>query len=139
MYFVKACRRKPLFELGLLTFYPILHPFPLLMRMAITMTMTMTTTVGDCDEVERYLRLPQIALHSAFGHDHDILYWWKQHTPDFPFLSKMARQFLASLASSAGLERLFSGARMMHDDLKKSTDELTLENQLLISMNFPDA
>ncbi len=35
------------------------------------------TGIGDCDEVERYLRLPQIALHNASGHDHAILYWWK--------------------------------------------------------------
>jgi len=51
----------------------------------------------------------------------------------------MARQFLASPASSAGAERLFSRAGKMHDDHKKSTDEVTLENQLLISMNYPDA
>ena len=97
------------------------------------------TIVGDCDEVERYLRLPQSALHNASGHDQDILYWWKDHTPIFPFLSKMARHFLASPASSAGVERLFSKAGKMHDDQKKSTEEITLENQLLISMNYPDA
>ena len=51
----------------------------------------------------------------------------------------MARQFLAFPASSAGAERLFSRAGKMHDDHKKSTDEVTLENQLLISMNYPDA
>jgi hypothetical protein len=85
------------------------------------------------------LRFPQIALHNASGHDHDILYWWKQHAPDFPFLSRMGRTFLAALASSASAERLFSGAGKMHDDLKKSIDELTLEKQLLISMNFPNA
>jgi len=78
-------------------------------------------------------------LHNDFGHDQDILYWWKQYAPDFPFLSKMARQFLAALASSAGAERLFYVAGKMHDDLKKSTDDLTLENQFLISMNFPNA
>ena len=95
--------------------------------------------VGDCDEVERYLRLPQIPLHNASGHDQDILYWWKEHSSNFPYLSKMARQFLAAPASSAGAERLFSGAGKMHDDQKKSTDKKTLENQLMISMNFPNA
>ena len=95
--------------------------------------------VGDCDEVERYLRLPQIALHNASSHYQDILYWWKDQTPNFPFLSKMARQFLASPASSAGVERLFSKAGKMHDDQKTSTEEITLENQLLISMTYPDA
>ncbi len=97
------------------------------------------TIVGDCDEVERYLRLPQIALHNASGHDQDILYWWKDQSTNFPFLSKMARQFPASPASSAGAERLFSRAGKMHDDHKKSTEEVTLEKQLLISVNYPDA
>jgi hypothetical protein len=78
-------------------------------------------------------------LHNASGHAHDILYWWKQHAPDFLFLSKMARQFLAALASSAGAERLFFGAGKMHDDLKKSTNEFTFENQLMIHINFPNA
>ncbi len=95
--------------------------------------------VGDCDEVERYLRLPQNALHNASRHDPDILYWWKQNAPDFPFLSKMTRQFMAAPASSAGAERLFSSAGKMHGDLKKSTDELSLENQLMINMNFSNA
>jgi hypothetical protein len=55
------------------------------------------------------------------------------------FLSKMASQFLASPASFAGAERLFGKAGKMHDDHKKSTEEVTLESQLLISMNYPDA
>jgi len=76
--------------------------------------------------VGRYLRLLRNALLNASGHDQDILYWLKQHAPDFPFLSKMARQFLAAPAPSAGAERLFSGDGKMHDDLKKSTDEFTL-------------
>jgi hypothetical protein len=59
--------------------------------------------------------------------------------PTFVFWSKMARQFLATLAFLAGAERLFSGARNIHADLKKSTDELILENELLISMNFLNA
>ena len=46
---------------------------------------------------------------------------------------------MAALASSASAELLFSGDGKMHDDLKKSTNEMTLENQLLISMNFPKA
>jgi len=51
----------------------------------------------------------------------------------------MARQFLAALASSAGAEWMLSGDGKMYDDLKKITDELTLENQLLISINSPNA
>ena len=89
--------------------------------------------------MDRYLRLPQIALHNASGHDQDILYWWKEHSVNFPFLAKMAKQFLASPASYVGAERLFSKAGKQHDDQKKSTEEITLETQLLISMNYPDA
>ncbi len=73
------------------------------------------------------------------GHDQDILYWWKVHATEFPNLSKMARHFLAALASSAAAERLFSGAGKMHDDLKKSTSEETLEDMLKVAKNFPDA
>ena len=51
----------------------------------------------------------------------------------------MARQFLAAPASSAAAERLFSAAGKMHDDLKKSTTEDTLEDMLIVAKNFPDA
>ena len=95
--------------------------------------------VGDCDEVERYLRLPEIPLQTPSGNDQDILLWWKQHESEFPNLSKMARQFLAAPASSAAAERLFSAAGKMHDDLKKSTSEDTLEDMLTVAKNYPDA
>ena len=95
--------------------------------------------VGDCDEVERYLRLPEIPLQTPSGNDQDILLWWKQHESEFPNLSKMARQFLAAPASSAAAERLFSAAGKMHDDLKKTTSENLLEDMLTVARNYPDA
>ena len=51
----------------------------------------------------------------------------------------MARQFLGAAASSASAERLFSSAGKMHDDLKKSTCEATLESSLIVGMNYPNA
>ena len=51
----------------------------------------------------------------------------------------MARQFMAAPASSASVERLFSAAGKMHDDLKKSTTEETLEDMLTVAKNYPDA
>ena len=42
----------------------------------------------------------------------------------------MTRQFLAAPASEAAVERLFLSAGKMHDDLKKSTSEDTLEDML---------
>ena len=59
------------------------------------------TQVEDCDEVERYLRLPEISLQTSSRHDQDILYWLITHSSEFPNLSKMARQLLAAPASSA--------------------------------------
>ncbi len=44
---------------------------------------------------------------------------------------------MAALASSASAERLFSAARKMHDDLKKSTTEETLEDMLKVSKINP--
>ena len=95
-------------------------------------------TIGDSDEVDRYLRLPQIPLQDRAGKDQDPLPWWKEYAFQFPFLSKMARQFLAAPASSASVERLFSAAGKMHDDQKKSTTEGCLESQLIVSVNYPD-
>ena len=97
------------------------------------------TYVGDCDEVERCLRLPEIYLQTPSGQDQDILHWWKSHTSEFPNLSKMARKVLATPASSAWAERLFSTAGKMHDDLKKNTTKKTLEEMLTVAKNYPDA
>jgi hypothetical protein len=97
------------------------------------------TYVGDCDEVGRYLRLPDIPLQTPSVQDQDILHWRKSHTSEFPNLSKMARHFLAALASSTSAERLFHVVGKMHDDLKKSNTEETLEDMLTISNFFPDA
>ncbi len=41
------------------------------------------TYVGDCDEVERCLRLPEIPLQTPSGQDQVIWHWWKSHTSDF--------------------------------------------------------
>ena len=95
------------------------------------------STIGS--EIERYLRLPQIPVIDSSGRDQDILAWWRHESPDFPHLSKMARQFLTAPASSASVERLFSSVCKMHDDLKKNTSEETLESQLIVGLNLPDA
>lgn len=83
------------------------------------------------EEVMKYLALPQV-LHTE---DFDLLVWWKTHQALFPNLAKMARQYLAMPASSAGVERLFSAAGSMHDKKRKRTSEKTLSHMLNIKVN----
>ena len=98
-----------------------------------------TLPVTIYDDVNLYLRMPQIPFQDLAGNDQDILKWWRDNSSQFPNLAKMARQFLAAPASSASAERLFSSAGKMHDDLKKSTSEETMESSLIVNMNYPSA
>jgi hypothetical protein len=89
----------------------------------------------DDMELDKYLALPQLS-HAQDGKDTDIMEWWRVRQFDFPHLARMARQFLAIPASSAGPERLFHTAGRMHDDLKKCTGEDTLSHMLEIHQNL---
>ena len=72
--------------------------------------------------------------------DIDILDWWKARDHDkkqdaatgrpqgLSTLAKMARQYLGRPASSAGVERAFSKAGKLHDDLKFAQMDETLEH-----------
>jgi hypothetical protein len=53
-----------------------------------------------------------------------------------PNLSKMARQFLAMPASSAGCERVFNVAGKLHDDFRKSINDETLCMMLEVRHNL---
>ena len=48
----------------------------------------------------------------------------------------MAKQYLAAPFSSAGVERVFSAAGNMHDDLRKSENDSTLEHSLFAAFNI---
>ena len=50
-------------------------------------------------------------------------------------LAKMDKQYLAAPFSSAGVERVFSAAGKMHDDLRKSAKDSTLEHSLFAAFN----
>ena len=95
--------------------------------------------VPEYNEVEWYLCMPRIPMTDTCGNYQNILNWWRDNESGFPYLSKMARQFLSTPSSSACAECLFSSAGKMHDDLKKSTNEATLESQPLVNRNYPDA
>jgi len=83
--------------------------------------------------------MPQIPMTDISENDQKNLNWWMDNESGFPHLSKMTRQLLSALASSACAERIFSSAGKMYDDLKKSTNEGTLESQLIVNRNYPDA
>ena len=65
----------------------------------------------------------------------DVLDWWKDKEKVWPTLAKMVKQYLAQPASSAGVERVFSAAGKMHDDLRKSAKDDTLEHSLFAAFN----
>ena len=63
--------------------------------------------------------------------------WDKKHKEStWPKLAKMAKQYLAAPFSSAGVERVFSAAGNMHDDLRKSEKDSTLEHSLFAAFNI---
>jgi len=47
----------------------------------------------------------------------------------------MAKQYLAAPFSSAGVERVFSAAGKMHDNLRKSEKDSALEHSLFAAFN----
>ena len=56
----------------------------------------------EVDELQKYLEHPE-----------------QDNEHKFPTVARMARQFLASPASTDGVERFFSGCTQMHSDLTK--------------------
>ena len=67
--------------------------------------------------------------------DLDLLAYWKLKETTWPKLAKMAKQYLAAPFSSAGVERVFSAAGEMHDDLRKSEKDSTLEHSLFAAFD----
>jgi hypothetical protein len=73
------------------------------------------------DELKIYFSLPDASL------DTDPLKWWPRHEEMLPCLSRMARQFLGVPASSAAVERLFSGVGQDFAKQRQAMSEETLE------------
>jgi hypothetical protein len=73
------------------------------------------------DELNTYFSLPDATL------DTDPLQWWPRHEKLLPSLSRMARQFLGVPASSAAVERLFSGVGQDFAKQRQAMSEETLE------------
>ena len=54
------------------------------------------------------------------------LMWWKEHAAQFPYLSQLARRYLAMPATSASVERLFSVAGQVVTAKRASLDPETV-------------
>ena len=63
------------------------------------------------DELSAYMALPVESMQT------NVIEWWRRHRTVFPILSRMARQYLATPATSAGVESLLSAAALTFSDL----------------------
>ena len=62
------------------------------------------------EECDQYLSIPAISAKSG------PLVWWQQNQDRFPHVAKMARQHLGVPATSASVERVFSGVGLTFSD-----------------------
>ena len=86
---------------------------------------------GMPDELEQYLALLAVPLTE----DLNVLKWWQARELQWPNLAKMVKQILAPPVTSAGVERVFSAAGLMHGDEQKSATAETLKHALFASFN----
>lgn len=56
-----------------------------------------------------------------------ILDWWRDHESIYPTLAKMARDIFSTLASSAPVERFFSGGALIMRDRRTRLDDIMLK------------
>ena len=85
------------------------------------------------DKLSAYMALPVESMQT------NVIEWWRGHRTVFANLSRMARQYLATPATSAGVERLFSAAGLTFGDLAHAMKEETLGCRLLAAYNYTHA
>ncbi|KAK3244309.1 hypothetical protein CYMTET_46071 [Cymbomonas tetramitiformis] len=100
----------------------------------------------EIEEVEELVVLESIAVQSdreftlylasppANMSDNPVQ-WWVDRKFKMPNMFKMFRQFIASPASTGGVERTFSACGHMHSNLRKRVTEGTLEHSMMASIN----
>jgi hypothetical protein len=87
---------------------------------------------ASADELATYL-----AMQGVDDPDACMLEWWcgQDCKQGLPNLAQLARQHLGTPASSAGVERLFSRAGRMHDNLAAAMSDGTLQHSLFAAHN----
>ena len=74
------------------------------------------------EEYGRYLSISAVIARC------NPLVWWQQNENRFSHIAKMARQYLGVPATSASVERVFSGVGLTFADLRKNMKDSTLES-----------
>lgn len=72
-------------------------------------------------EITAYIKMPRAHKKTK------ILEWWRDHENVFPKLAKMARDVFSTLASSAPVERFFSGGALIMTDRRNRLDDIMLK------------
>ena len=76
-------------------------------------------------------RCARYSQHAITQQTHSPVGSWVDYEPEYPKITKMARQVLGCPISSAGVERLFSKATRVYDKLRKKMGTLTLGDVLM--------
>lgn len=88
------------------------------------------------NEIDRYLALQvKFAENVGSKHEDNTLKWWRQNSPAFPSIAKLARTILSIPATSAEAERRFSAAGNVLRVKRCSMDPLTMTKTLFIHDN----
>ena len=66
-----------------------------------------------------------------------ILTWWKEHAVRFPYLSRLARSYLAMPATSASVKRLFSVSGQVVTAKRASLDPTTVSLLVFLHEAIP--
>jgi hypothetical protein len=85
------------------------------------------------DELSAYLSLPAILESEK---DFRILKWWRQHSEQFPTLSKVARFIHSIPASSAPSERTFSTAGFTMNERRTNLEPDSVDDLMFLYSNL---
>ena len=82
-------------------------------------------------EVERYLQMP----YPKDVIDFDVIAWWRKNHHAFPTLEPIARKVLAIQAGGSPIERTWSTAGLIANDLRSSLSGTNLSSLIFLNKN----
>jgi hypothetical protein len=93
----------------------------------------------DCDqEVDTYRTIAGHQFNEGkFDVKANILKWWKLHAVRFPYLSRLARRYLAMTATNDSVERLFSVAGQVVTAKRACLDPSTVTLLVFLHETIP--